>query len=148
MALEFFPGDLLAEGWFHFSLIRRAGPGGNGAHALVGDHLAVRLPRPLGGDRPFLPVVFVEAAHIQRGRHDNLRPEAGQPFGEFQAGIADVYRAVDMRTGDVQQFSGAGNFRHAHQNRHGYFSRRSMLPAQHGLIVVSQCKCHGLVVRL
>ena len=51
----FAPRDLLAEHRTHVRLIRRAGPRGDRAHLLVGEHLSRGFRGPLGRHRPVLP---------------------------------------------------------------------------------------------
>ena len=97
------PGDLLAEDRAHVRLVRRAGPGRHGAHALVGEHLPRRLGRPLGLDRPVLPAAFVDAADVEAGRHRDARAERGEPLGELERRVAEIDGAVDVRLRDVHQ---------------------------------------------
>ena len=65
------PRDVLSKRRPMNSLIGSACPGGNGPHAFVGHHLATGLFRPLLRYSPFLPVVFVHTADVERGRYGN-----------------------------------------------------------------------------
>ncbi len=130
------PGDLLSERGTHFCLIGRTGPGWDGAHAPVGGHLAIGLARPLGGDRPLLPVMLVQAADIQSRRHGDLCSQAGKSLGKLQAGIANVNGAVDMRAGDIQQLACPCHLCHAGNDGHGHPGSRTIFSVQHFQVVI------------
>ncbi len=129
------PGHLLAKDRFPRRLVGRAGPGRDGAHALVGHHLAMGLCGPVGGDGPFLPVVFVQAADVERGGHGDAGAQAGQALGKFQPGGADIDGAVDVGAGDVEQLGRARDLGHAREDRHRQLAGGAMLASQHSAVV-------------
>ena len=70
--------------------------------------------------------MLIQAADVQRCWNDNLRLQLRQLFGKFQAGVADVDRAVDVRAANVQQLSCPGHVCHAGDDGHGHPGSRAV----------------------
>jgi len=58
-----------------------------------------------------------------------------QPLGEFESGLADVDRAVDMSAGDVDQRTCAMYLGHARDDRHRQLRGRAVFVCEQGFIV-------------
>ncbi len=132
------PGDLLSEHRTRLRLVRGARPRLAASHRAIRHHLAMRLARPLGRDRPLLPVMFVHATHIERGGDDDTRTQSCQSLRKLEPRIPDVDGAVDVRVTDIDQPRRADNGRHPRHDGHGQRRRRPQLASQHGPIPYAQ----------
>ena len=132
--VRFAPRDLLSEFRRHVGLIGRAGPGGDAAHAVIGDHLALGFGGPILGHGPFAPVALIESADVERRGDGNFGAEFGETLGEFEAGFAHIYGAVDVGLRNIEERGRALDFAHADDDSHGHAGGGSEVAGEQRLV--------------
>ena len=100
------------------------------------------LFRPLGRNGPLLPAELVDAADVERRRHDHLGSQVDEPLGELERRVALEESAVDVGAGDVDHLLRVLDLADAHEDRHGELRRLAEVPGEAGAIEFGEV--HGL----
>ena len=101
--------------------IRRAGAGGDHAHARKGFDHALLLAGKSRVDAQRLPVLDIHAGRVEGGQHARLPAAVGHLSQKLQAGLAQVVVAHpgDLHRGDRQHVFGVIDRAQGDQDLHG-----------------------------